>query len=365
MLPSRTSQDWPLSRSEKVCRLIHLFRQDADAANQLLCTRSPPDECAQARGASMASLCDEAADTEVDEKVRHSRKSCPAASSKPTGQSNTVELDDCANCTVSMHEGAVGSVALGSLSSAAFSGSFGEAERSVPLEPNLKSAMQLQTQKMATRDLIRASARPKYIKNFDSALADKEPKDINDDSPRSSEFATPISTPRALYQRTSAASRALSLDSSSFKQRVEAQLHDSDVALGCRRKLGRATSARRMRVDERHSIDNMDPRLICSAARHGRHRQVEAALAAGFDPNYSDAFGNTLFHMACQNGNKRIAKLAIKWGGDMDAQNEKGNTGLHFLFAYGYSDVAEYFISKGANNQIRNSLGLPPCHGLR
>ena len=45
--------------------------------------------------------------------------------------------------------------------------------------------------------------------------------------------------------------------------------------------------------------------------RHARHKEVEAALAAGFDPGYADSFGNTLFHVACQNGIKRIAKLAI------------------------------------------------------
>ena len=60
---------------------------------------------------------------------------------------------------------------------------------------------------------------------------------------------------------------------------------------------------------------------------------MEAALEAGFNPDYSDSFGtwdckfetienrpfllgdslaqqgNSLFHIACQNGNKRIAKL--------------------------------------------------------
>lgn len=104
-----------------------------------------------------------------------------------------------------------------------------------------------------------------------------------------------------------------------------------------------------------------------------RHKEVEAALEAGFNPDYTDSFGhsdavqsfdrnisrldsvdsvtpdqgNSLFHIACQNGNKRIAKLvnnlekslefpaafgvcsmtcckAIKYGGDMDAQNLKG-----------------------------------------
>eukprot|EP00434_Breviolum_minutum_P008931 symbB.v1.2.007869.t1/scaffold448.1/size203282/21 len=97
----------------------------------------------------------------------------------------------------------------------------------------------------------------------------------------------------------------------------------------------------------------------------GMHKEVEAALEAGFNPDYSDSFGNSLFHIACQNGNKRIAKLAIKYGGDMDAQNLKGNTGIHFLYAYGYADIAEYFISKGADDSIANETGKTPREGIR
>ncbi|OLP86539.1 Glutamine--fructose-6-phosphate aminotransferase [isomerizing] [Symbiodinium microadriaticum] len=107
----------------------------------------------------------------------------------------------------------------------------------------------------------------------------------------------------------------------------------------------------REQVEEEVSLD---PRQVYSAARHGRHKEVEAALLAGFNPDYADSFGNRLFHVACQNGNKRICKLAIKYGGDMDAQNAKGNTGLHFLFAYGYADIAEYFIEKGADDTVAN-----------
>lgn len=110
---------------------------------------------------------------------------------------------------------------------------------------------------------------------------------------------------------------------------------------------------------------SLDPRQVFSAARHGRHKEVEAALVAGFDPASADSFGNTLFHVACQNGNKRIAKLAIKYGGNMDAQNLRGHTGLHFLFSYGYPDVAEYFIEKGADEHVLNEAGMGAREGIR
>lgn len=108
-----------------------------------------------------------------------------------------------------------------------------------------------------------------------------------------------------------------------------------------------------------------DSRSVFSAARHGRHKEVESALKEGFDPTEEDNFGNTLFHVACQNGNRRIAKLSIKYGGDMGAQNLKGNTGLHFLFAYGYGEIAEYFIEKGADEHICNDVGKAPREGIR
>jgi ankyrin repeat protein len=110
---------------------------------------------------------------------------------------------------------------------------------------------------------------------------------------------------------------------------------------------------------------SLDPTRVFSSARHARHKDVEASLAAGFDPYYVDSFGNTLFHVACQNGNKRIAKLAIKYGGDMDAQNLRGNTGVHFLFSYGYADIAEYFIEKGASDKLLNDQGNPPRAGIK
>eukprot|EP00928_Gymnodinium_smaydae_P056672 TRINITY_DN40004_c0_g1_i1.p1 TRINITY_DN40004_c0_g1~~TRINITY_DN40004_c0_g1_i1.p1 ORF type:complete len:323 (-),score=63.59 TRINITY_DN40004_c0_g1_i1:179-1147(-) len=109
----------------------------------------------------------------------------------------------------------------------------------------------------------------------------------------------------------------------------------------------------------------LDVRTVFSAARHSRHKDVEAALVAGFNPIEVDTFGNTLFHVACQNGNKRIAKLAIKYGGDMDMQNYKGQTGLHFLFGYGYPDIGEYFIEKGARDDILNESGMTAREGIR
>lgn len=110
---------------------------------------------------------------------------------------------------------------------------------------------------------------------------------------------------------------------------------------------------------------SLDPRKVFSAARHGKHKEVEASLEAGFSPTTTDSFGNTLFHVACQNGNKRVAKLAIKHGGDMDAKNGKGNTGLHFLYAYGYPEIGEYFVEKGASADVVNEAGKLPREGIR
>jgi ankyrin repeat protein len=109
---------------------------------------------------------------------------------------------------------------------------------------------------------------------------------------------------------------------------------------------------------------NLEASTVFSAARHGKTKEVENALQQGFLAHTTDAYGNTLFHVACQNGNKRIAKLAIKNGGRLNAKNNKGNTGIHFLVAFGYQEVAEYFISKGADPSILNMDGKRADEGL-
>lgn len=103
---------------------------------------------------------------------------------------------------------------------------------------------------------------------------------------------------------------------------------------------------------------------VFSAARHGHYRKVERCIVDGFDPRAVDAYGNTLFHVACQNGSKRIGKLAIKYGGSLHAVNGKGNTGLHFLVAYGFRDLAQYFLSKGADPNMRNCDGRCARDGI-
>jgi len=215
-------------------------------------------------------------------------------------------------------------------------------------------------------------------------------------SPRSSEYATPESSPRSPQPTMNAQLAEPRIGQSSFsneqaylpnhhlcqpssrqRRRSESDMRPSTAsrqpcdAPSLQTQHIRAVSARKSRPSHAKSsadpvlLAMADPNIVVSAARHGRHREVEAALVAGFAPSNVDQFGNTLFHIACQNGNKRIAKLAIKHGGHMDAQNERGNTGLHFLFAYGYADVAEYFISKGASERIKNATGLEARRGIR
>jgi len=256
-LRGRRSPDWPLSRQEKLGRILQLYQREVDAANQFL---------------------------QGSDKV----------------------------CCATSHEGLHSAVK--------------QAASSDPAATLCSDSWQVEP---APEPRTRPSLEPGH----DAATPDRAAScaeshvqatlpDVSDgllagcDSARSCDFATLVSSPRGCHEHCI---------SSGFLQ----------------------------------------PGLICRAARHGRHREVEAALAAGFPPDYADAFGNTLFHMACQSGNKRIAKLIIKNGGNMDAQNERGNTGLHYLFAYGYTDVAEYFISKGADEHVRNAAGLSARVGIR
>lgn len=261
-LRCRPSPDWPLSRQEKLGRILQLYQQEVDAADHFL--------------QNSGKICCATSHEGLDSAVKQAASPEPAAR-RCSGQWQA------------------------------------EPAPEPRTRPSLEPCDVMATPGQSVADKAVSCAVPPVQLTL---------PDVSDgvfagcDSARSCDFATPVSSPRECQANRNC---------SGFPQ----------------------------------------PGLICSAARHGRHREVEAALAAGFPPDYVDAFGNTLFHIACQNGNKRIAKSIIKSGGNMDAQNERGNTGLHYLFAYGYTDIAEYFISKGADEHVRNAVGLSARAGIR
>jgi len=360
MRACRPSPDWPLSREEKKQRLIELFSQDINAANELL----------QERLCEQPELEGNTFDVHASQQMASSHI---AATRRPS-------LQPTARTCFSEH-------------------SRTNVRRSRKSCPVLNVPTACRAPQNVSCDAIpgnAASTLPLGIAAVLDTNRGSVSRHHHSTSPRSSEYATPESSPRSPQPTMNAQLAAPGTGQCSFsneqaylpnhhlcqpssrqRRRSESDTRPSIAlqqpcdASSLQTQHFRAASARKSRPSHpKSSADPVllamaDPNIVVSAARHGRHREVEAALVAGFAPSNVDQFGNTLFHIACQNGNKRIAKLAIKHGGHMDAQNERGNTGLHFLFAYGYADVAEYFISKGADERTKNAAGLEARRGIR
>jgi len=113
------------------------------------------------------------------------------------------------------------------------------------------------------------------------------------------------------------------------------------------------------------SVSSATIDALLRAVRHGRQKEVEAALQE-ISPDVKDAtHGNTPLIVACQNGNKKMAKLCLRRGADVNAQNFKGNTAMHYCYAYGYAELGAYLISKGGDDAVVNDCGLNCYQGLK
>ena len=155
--------------------------------------------------------------------------------------------------------------------------------------------------------------------------------------------------------------------------------HSSSQAPSLGSKASSGSDARRpvFKAAEQEALKRTSPTpsdidTVFSLARHGRFKEVAAALDAGrIAPSTQDKLGNTVLHIAAQNGfagnGKRVVKAILRRASlaDLNAVNNEGQTPLHFAYAFNYRDCAEYLVSKGASKDVLNRHGLRPTEGLR
>jgi len=85
------------------------------------------------------------------------------------------------------------------------------------------------------------------------------------------------------------------------------------------------------------------------AAAAGRAVSVcRMLLAAGADPNATQAGGYTALHAAAQNGQRDLVELLLAHGADVSAQTENGATALSLAEEAGRHEVAELLRARGA-----------------
>ena len=92
-----------------------------------------------------------------------------------------------------------------------------------------------------------------------------------------------------------------------------------------------------------------DEQLI-DAVNRGDAAAVEAALAAGADPNAIGANGFTALCMAAHDGDLDVARLLLDGGANVNAARpESGYTALHFAAERGHVGVARLLLDRGAD----------------
>lgn len=139
--------------------------------------------------------------------------------------------------------------------------------------------------------------------------------------------------------------------------------HEGSGALARRR----APQDRRLDVDP-EMPDGRKPKtnVVVAMTRAGRVQRVEAALAAGFDPNETETQGGkgcgslrTCMHYAAMTSNVRMMGVLLRYGADVNARDKWGNTPLHYCQV---SDIlgesVDFLLDRGADDLVTNVIGM-------
>ncbi|MBW3571410.1 MAG: ankyrin repeat domain-containing protein [Gemmatimonadetes bacterium] len=95
----------------------------------------------------------------------------------------------------------------------------------------------------------------------------------------------------------------------------------------------------------------------------GEPQAIELALAAGADPNQTDAAGNTPLHACAWPGNLAAARLLLAYGADAGARNRRGVPVLHEAVRRGRPEMAMLLARAGAaTGDHADDDGSTPLH---
>eukprot|EP00656_Telonema_subtile_P011329 TRINITY_DN15585_c0_g1_i1.p1 TRINITY_DN15585_c0_g1~~TRINITY_DN15585_c0_g1_i1.p1 ORF type:complete len:515 (-),score=102.32 TRINITY_DN15585_c0_g1_i1:59-1603(-) len=111
---------------------------------------------------------------------------------------------------------------------------------------------------------------------------------------------------------------------------------------------------------------NQDPNQILStAASQGDHDRLNAALAAGADPNSRDWCGWTSLHWAISAGQTNTVQLLLRVGADVNAADNHDDTSLHWASHFNNEPICRMLINQGGNINAVNDQGQYPMDMTR
>lgn len=107
-----------------------------------------------------------------------------------------------------------------------------------------------------------------------------------------------------------------------------------------------------------------DPQL-CAAVNVGDSVALEAALAAGADPNrVVHESGYTVLHDVCYTGHLACVRVLLAAGADPNAATSSRNTPLQFAAKCGHTQCIRALLAAGANPAAVDPIGWTLCQEL-
>ena len=103
---------------------------------------------------------------------------------------------------------------------------------------------------------------------------------------------------------------------------------------------------------------------LWDSARHGRLKDVTAALEAGQSVNAKNGNGMTALMLASLYGHKDIVGALLEKEADVAASNLDGNTALHMAAFVARPGIVEMLLKKGASAKSENKRGETPLGNL-
>lgn len=108
------------------------------------------------------------------------------------------------------------------------------------------------------------------------------------------------------------------------------------------------------------AADGEEPPDLATLIARGDLEGLDAALAAGADPNRGDRWGTRPLTQAVVRGEMPLVECLLRHGARADEADESGNVALMQACARGHIEIARALLAAGADPKASNRWGFGP-----